>query len=257
MKFQTIFYLFLILLGGAQAANTLINSGLTDAQRQILLDTHNIVRNKIAGGEDKSQPQAANMMAMNWSISLEAAAQAWANNLSQVMVHSDDKDYGENLAESGWTTQSDYDPASQVIMWFYEYKDPSWQTSYISAYQYSCSYGHYSQVVWAKSNSLGCGHSYFFDGTYYQHYTVCQYEASGNYLGQPVYVQGTPCSQCGSQQCNTKYTSLCGVTNAVNTSSNPSSTSSTTSTASTASKSQLLSFAQFVSIVLLLTYLMY
>ncbi|EWS74818.1 SCP-like extracellular protein (macronuclear) [Tetrahymena thermophila SB210] len=251
MKFQSIFYLLLILLGGTQAANTLINSGLTDAQRQILLDTHNMLRNKVAGGQQSPQPQAANMMAMNWSTSLEATAQAWASNMSQVMIHSgNDKGYGENLAESGSTAQNDYDPASHVQMWFDEVKDPSWQTSYINTYTFGSAYGHYSQVVWAKSNSLGCGHSYFFDGTYYQHYTVCQYQAQGNYIGQAVYVQGTPCSQCGSQQCNTKYTSLCGVSNAVNTSSNPSSPSSTSS------KSQLLSFAQFVSIVLLLTYLM-
>ncbi|KAL4475135.1 hypothetical protein ABPG74_001831 [Tetrahymena malaccensis] len=223
MKLTSIFYLLLILLGGALADKTLISTGLTDAQRQILLDTHNKLRNQVASGNQSSQPQAANMMAMNWSTALEATAQAWASNMSTVMTHSgSDKGYGENLAESGSSDKNDYDPASHVQMWFDEVKLASWQTSYINNYQFGSSYGHYSQVVWAKSNSLGCGHSYFFDGSYYQHYTVCQYQAQGNYLGQAVYVQGTPCSQCGSQQCNTQYTSLCGTTTAVNTGNSPS-----------------------------------
>ncbi|KAL4512052.1 hypothetical protein ABPG72_005054 [Tetrahymena utriculariae] len=250
MKFQSIFYLLLILFGGASAANTLISSGLTDAYRQILLDSHNKLRNKVASGQQSPQPQAANMMAMNWSTSLEVTAQAWANNMATVMTHSgSDKGYGENLAENGSTVKNDYDPASHVQMWFNEVNDATWQTSYINKYVFGSKYGHYSQVIWATSNSLGCGHSYFFDGIYYQHYTVCQYQAQGNYIGQAVYAQGNPCSQCGSQQCNSQYTSLCGTTTPVNTSSNPNNQNPT--------QSQLLSFGQFMVVILLLTHLIY
>jgi len=71
--------------------------------------------------------------------------------------------------------------------------------------------GHYTQVVWATANKLGCGaaacpHSSGMPG----YVLVCQYGSSvpggagGNMLHATIFTQGTPCSDClaGFDKCS-------------------------------------------------------
>jgi len=56
----------------------IIWSGLDDEGRKSILDMHNKLRNKHAGGGEPPHPQADNMLKMVWSEELEKIAQMWA-----------------------------------------------------------------------------------------------------------------------------------------------------------------------------------
>nr|XP_034330685.1 GLIPR1-like protein 1 [Crassostrea gigas] len=71
----------------------------------------------------------------------------------------------------------------------------------------TCSFvcGHYTQVVWAETEYVGCavascsplvlpGGTTWSSGYYY----VCNYGESGNFNGARPYVSGATCSQCPS-----------------------------------------------------------
>lgn len=57
-----------------------------------------------------------------------------------------------------------YDESNQ-----YDYQNPDWTVA-----------GHFTQVVWKSSTSLGCG----IGKNDYGVYGVCNYSPQGNYLGQ-------------------------------------------------------------------------
>ncbi|XP_040839221.1 peptidase inhibitor 16 isoform X2 [Ochotona curzoniae] len=62
--------------------------------------------------------------------------------------------------------------------------------------------GHYTQVVWAKTERIGCGTHFCekLEGVKETNIQilVCNYEPPGNVKGKRPYQEGTPCSQCPS-----------------------------------------------------------
>uniref|UniRef100_A0A4W3GII0 SCP domain-containing protein n=1 Tax=Callorhinchus milii TaxID=7868 RepID=A0A4W3GII0_CALMI len=60
--------------------------------------------------------------------------------------------------------------------------------------------GHYRQVVWAKSERIGCSFKYCEEvnglKAQYGNLLVCKYAPRGDLIGQKPYHLGTPCSQC-------------------------------------------------------------
>ncbi|XP_048747933.2 glioma pathogenesis-related protein 1-like [Ostrea edulis] len=77
---------------------------------------------------------------------------------------------------------------SFVEMWYNEVKDYDFETNTCSA---EC--GHYTQVVWATTEYLGCGERYCPSlGGYL---VVCNYAPAGNFPTQP-YKNCQPCSRC-------------------------------------------------------------
>ena len=75
-------------------------------------------------------------------------------------------------------------------------------------------YGHYTQVVWAETEELGCGMVYYKEGSQWETIVVCNYAVAGNLkgnswfmiyfildihlinLGGEMYATGTACSAC-------------------------------------------------------------
>ncbi|XP_036273815.1 peptidase inhibitor R3HDML isoform X1 [Pipistrellus kuhlii] len=61
---------------------------------------------------------------------------------------------------------------------------------------------HYTQMVWASSNRLGCaihtcGSISVWGSTWHQAvYLVCNYAIKGNWIGEAPYKMGRPCSAC-------------------------------------------------------------
>jgi Cysteine-rich secretory protein family len=140
---------------------------------QEILDAHNKYR------------EAAGVPPLVWSHDLAVAARAWANTLSsnldfahETAVH----DQGENL----WIgTTGAFTPAQMVDGWgserqyFYNGTFPN-----VSTTGNWFDVGHYTQMVWRNTTSVGCAGVAGSDG-YYR--LVCRYSPPGNVVGQPVF----------------------------------------------------------------------
>ena len=82
----------------------------------------------------------------------------------------------------------------------------------VGIFRFSVVTGHYSQMIWADTNRVGCGFtSYRDNGTLETNLYVCNYGPAGNFIGLPSYKVGRPCSQCPTNTvCGSRFTHLCG-----------------------------------------------
>lgn len=74
--------------------------------------------------------------------------------------------------------------------------------------------GHFTQMIWAATQYLGCGFTMFrmkgdSGAMPYQKHYVCNYADSGNIKGRPVYTEGPTCSRCPAGSRCVKRTGLC------------------------------------------------
>ncbi|CCF55792.1 hypothetical protein KAFR_0A03570 [Kazachstania africana CBS 2517] len=112
-----------------------------------------------------------NTSALTWDDTLASYAQSLADayDCSGTLTE-DDSSYGENLALGyGITGAVDawYDEISE-----YDFSSPG----------YSSSTGHFTQVVWKSTTSVGCGIKYC--DTTWGEYVVCSYNPAGNVIGE-------------------------------------------------------------------------
>lgn len=132
-------------------------------RQQAILDRHNRHR------ADHCAPP------LQWSTKLAAVAQSWANSLKQAgcaFEHSKQSPYGENL--SFFAPAGSSSPDDVVTGWYNE----------VSAYdftrgEFGFDTGHFTQVVWRGTQSLGCGRSECNGGELW----VCNYDPPGNMSG--------------------------------------------------------------------------
>ena len=120
---------------------------------------------------------------MEWSEEMAAYAQRWADRLKQRgcdLQHrprsgADAQKYGENIFSATGQTA---DAAMVVETWAAELAD-------YDAKKNRCKgvCGHYTQIVWRKSQRLGCGMASCGDTEVW----VCNYDPPGNFLGQRPY----------------------------------------------------------------------
>ncbi|XP_062609361.1 GLIPR1-like protein 1 [Saccostrea cucullata] len=132
-------------------------------------------------------PYAANMRAMVWNRELATMARNWASKC--IKGHNPNRrssrfsSVGENIF---WSSNS-RTPGAAVNAWYSE-------RQYYNYASNSCSRtcGHYTQVVWANSEYLGCARQRCSNFYIY----VCNYGPAGNFSGQKPYVRGRRCSRC-------------------------------------------------------------
>uniref|UniRef100_A0A1I7SB68 SCP domain-containing protein n=1 Tax=Bursaphelenchus xylophilus TaxID=6326 RepID=A0A1I7SB68_BURXY len=183
--------------------------GLTDSERQYVVDLHNQFRSQMALGQAAGYggflfPQASDMQKFQYDLTLEAEAQSWAANC--IYQHPTVLDYGQNLAQSfatddmtalndsmyaWWTEISIYPYGPQVLVFSHET-------------------GHFTQMAWANSNRVGCAVQFCTNGPQngwnFDNYalTICDYSPPGNVLTEPLYLIGPACSNCPSlaDQCS-------------------------------------------------------
>ncbi|XP_070604972.1 peptidase inhibitor 16 isoform X2 [Erythrolamprus reginae] len=89
------------------------------------------------------------------------------------------------------------DLETAVKDWFIEYEYFNYSTL---ACQEGEMCGHYTQVVWATSERIGCETTFcetleLINDTD-MHLLVCNYQPPGNYRGVKPYIEGPPCSMC-------------------------------------------------------------
>lgn len=192
---------------------------LTPEFRQTVLDTHNELRNKIATGSDKraGNSAASNMNALSYDVELEFIAQCWINKCKfghdkcRATQKNPDQRAGQNLA-AGTMEPDALSTVKELINSWYEDEIEVGNAQVIDSFKSISkngkAYGHFSQVVWAKTTHVGCGYSYKKKTDML--YLLCNYN-DGNLLKAPIYKRGDPCSGCtGGKSCNAKYSGLCG-----------------------------------------------
>ncbi|XP_039982308.1 peptidase inhibitor 15-A [Xiphias gladius] len=163
-----------------------------------ILDYHNKVRGKVF-------PPASNMEYMVWDDTLAKTAEDWAH--ACLWEHGPPhllRFLGQNLS----VRTGRYRSILQLVKpWYDEVKD------YSFPYPQDCNprcplrcYGpmctHYTQMVWATSNKVGCAvhtcHNINVWGAVWKRatYLVCNYSPKGNWIGEAPYKVGVPCSAC-------------------------------------------------------------
>ncbi|MGH0161465.1 UNVERIFIED_CONTAM: hypothetical protein FKN15_061035 [Acipenser sinensis] len=164
-----------------------------------ILDYHNKVRG------NQVFPPASNMEYMVWDENLAKSAEAWA----AMCIWEHGPQYllrflGQNLS----VRTGRYRSILQLVKpWYDEVND------YVFPYPRDCNprcplkcYGpmctHYTQMVWATSNRIGCAvntcHNMNVWGSVWRRatYLVCNYSPKGNWIGDAPYKVGVPCSAC-------------------------------------------------------------
>jgi len=121
---------------------------------------------------------------LTWSASLAADAAKWAQHLLKGGKGEHDQSIrgleGENL---WWGTAGAYSYAEMVGYWINE------KSSFVYGSFPNCSttrsaiVGHYTQIVWKNTRSVGCAFS--TDGK--TDYLVCRYSPPGNVIGENPY----------------------------------------------------------------------
>ncbi|RUS88758.1 hypothetical protein EGW08_003475 [Elysia chlorotica] len=162
-------------------------TGFSHDEKMAMLWRHNDLR---------STRQASDMMYMEWDERLAESAQKWAEECD--FQHSANR---ENLAgfkfvgENLYAGTHKFDPAVVVQLWYDEVQFYDYKTRKCKGV---C--GHYTQVVWATSQAVGCGVKYCpvlkrFRGISGYH-VACHYGPGGNYVGERPYNLGESCSKC-------------------------------------------------------------
>ena len=191
----------------SRSCRKVLYQGVDEETKKAILDIHNDYRRNIAlGREAKLRYEASDMMELTWDEELARGAQMWAN---QCDFHHDSNDVcrfrvGQNLYSAGL-----YKGGSSE-----EKVKPKWVDACKSWYSEidffrqnptrpSSSYldtGHFTQMIWAKTQYVGCGfivHEGYGGGNRYDSaYYVCNYGPAGNWLNKNVYSSGRACSKC-------------------------------------------------------------
>jgi len=178
-----------------------------------LLTAHDAVRAEVKPAAIPPLPDVA------WNATLEGGAQGWANGCHGIN-HSLTPGVGENIYASGASFNPPPRPTVYAIV-----EDPtpanfSWGSEK-SSYTYStngCSgvCGHYTQVVWRTSTSIGCGIKLCHSDTnpfpppfnaFDWWVVVCQYSPQGNFIGQRPYLcnYGAGDVQCTGREFRNDY----------------------------------------------------
>ncbi|XP_060792804.1 peptidase inhibitor 16-like isoform X2 [Neoarius graeffei] len=177
----------------------LVSGQLTVEQQEEILDLHNQYRGMVS-------PEAADMLHMTWNESLALVAQSYAVQCS--WEHNPDAtQLGENL----FITTSQLSINKAMANWFDERANYDYDSD--SCLLNMC--GHYTQIVWAKSKTVGCGarvcetvQNLDFEGATI---LVCNYYPQGNIEGVQPYEKGQPCSNC-PQEMSECIEKTCGKT---------------------------------------------
>lgn len=134
---------------------------------------HNAIRCQVA------RPDGALLPPLSWSASLAADAQRHADQLAKngCRLQHAETDHGENL----FGGSGDNDAAAVVERWAAEERCFRHATFPEAC---SCTCGHYTQIVWADTQRLGCAMASCADGG---KVWVCRYDPAGNYVGKAPY----------------------------------------------------------------------
>jgi uncharacterized protein YkwD len=163
--------------GGSDGGET-SDAGSNPAEVQAWLDAHNAER-----ANAMPVPSPA-LSPYTWSETVAATARAWADGCR--FVHNTASGYGENLFAA--TANSNVTPAGVVSDWASEKANYTYASNSCAVGK-SC--GHYTQVVWRSTMTIGCAMKLCTSGSPFGSgnwlLVVCDYDPPGNFVGQKPY----------------------------------------------------------------------
>jgi len=142
-------------------------NGMSYDQINLMINEHNKYRRLV---------QSTNMQEIKWDSQLARSAQDHANKCVFEHTSASVRSFGENL----WASPAN-NPGTAVRLWFDEVRDG--QCNCFNTYKACC--GHYTQIVWAETNKVGCGLAYcgnVANAPGQQYLMVCHYNPAGNVL---------------------------------------------------------------------------
>merc|ERR1712080_413514 len=155
-------------IGSVCLADSNSKRGFTEAGRSLILAKHNELRSKVAKGEEPGQPKATNMRKLVWSAELEAIAQRWTDQCDYGHDTDRNKLDGTYVGQNAFRGSSSQSNTVEELMagidsaaqsWYDEVTAAPFDPSKIQPFQFNYLAGHYTQVVWAETEELGCGWS--------------------------------------------------------------------------------------------------
>jgi len=191
---------------------------MTTVLKAYLLKKHNQARCDIANGRITGYKTANRMIEMTWDEDLAKLAECNAKTCiyghDQCRNTDKYKYAGQNIAQV-MSTPNYFETIKAVDylfgLWFDEYK--VCDMTYINKFRSSSAkIGHFTQIVSAGANKVGCAITTFADSSK-NVYLVCDYSLI-NILDRPIYTTGIPCSAC-TKGCSSTYPGLCNSTEVI------------------------------------------
>ncbi|XP_073992764.1 scoloptoxin SSD552-like [Rhodnius prolixus] len=205
--------------GPGPACEQLIQSGLIDADKKMVLDVHNELRNYVASGKLKQYPaKSANMRELEWDDELELFAKRHAEQCipkdESVCCDSIRFRVGQNYAVGRSFTKEKLTTIEQHVRnWYHGFNNCGSKKNICTEYTFAYDF---TQMTWGNSYKLGCSYSEFEvsklikNAKVLTNILICNYAPLGNMRGQTPFVVGEPCSACSNgTKCSEKYPSLC------------------------------------------------
>jgi len=204
---------------GPNCNGTPLKRGVTEKEKEEILDIHNKWRSTIAQGKERRgspgpQPGASDMKIMVWDEELARIAQRHADQCKfahdcSTCRKTERFGVGQNLYIYKQTLKAPAnDWTAAVTDWYDEVA--LFRNKDVQPFAFSTATGHYTQVVWSTTDKVGCGATSYRDGQWYATLYTCNYGPNGNFIRGAMYKQGPPCSQCGDgETCSNSYPGLC------------------------------------------------
>jgi len=197
-------------------ARGVISNGISDEDKNIIVDLHNQLRSRVALGlEQRGRPgpqkSAANMMQLTWDDELANIAQRWADQCT--FGHDGERSVsrfavGQNVHEQSLFNDKPFDYKSAIESWYSEVGKVD--KNLAEFYRFNSGTGHYTQIVWGETTKIGCGAITYKRDSFFRKSLVCNYGKAGNFINTPMYATGNPCSKCpGGSICSSQYQGLC------------------------------------------------
>ncbi|XP_067138540.1 venom allergen 5-like [Centruroides vittatus] len=197
------------------------SGGLTHKDKALIVRIHNSIRSSVAGGWVSGLPPASNMRVMMWDNELAQIAQRWADQCTE--GHDQYRNtrrfsVGQNVAlqwtyghrDLKWKDRPDWN--SSINLWAKELAQFGFPRSYINPFHFDGNVGHYTQMIWGSTYTIGCGYAYYKHP--YKGYTkiyVCNYGPGGNIIGGKMYEESRGGKKCTNPKLilSKQYSGLC------------------------------------------------
>jgi hypothetical protein len=158
-----------------------VSEGFSQAGKVVYNDTAFVAAVLQAHNTYRSDLQ---LPAVTWSVALAKDAAAWAQHLASIDKGQHDMSVRGNEGENLWWGTADAFTFSQMVdFWGNEKKDFKYGTFPDCATSRGAMIGHYTQVVWKDTKSVGCA----LASNGKTDYLVCRYSPAGNVIGQKPY----------------------------------------------------------------------